>query len=138
MVHITDLIQDVIEKYDIAAVFIEDIQLRVNVASFKKLAQLQGALVSHFERNEYLYDFIAPAKWQGFCNARARNSKEKKNSENNILNSSTKKASKILSIQFVKEQYQILTDDDNLADAICIGHFVVNNIKIIEHKGEEK
>ena len=130
MVGICDVVQSAIEKNDIAAVFAEDIQMRKNVDSFKKLAQLQGSLVSMFERNEYLYDFVAPSKWQSFCNARGRTSKEIKAKAKHIDITSGKKQSKVLSIQFVKEQFGIETEDDNLADAICIGFFVVNNIVI--------
>lgn len=43
---IETLVDELIKENDIAAVFIEDIQLRVNVQSFKKLAQLQGVLVN--------------------------------------------------------------------------------------------
>ena len=61
---IETLVDELIKENDIAAVFIEDIQLRVNVQSFKKLAQLQGVLVNLFEKNEYLYSFVAPTQWQ--------------------------------------------------------------------------
>jgi Holliday junction resolvasome RuvABC endonuclease subunit len=128
MVNICDLVQSIISQYSVAAVFIEDIQLRKNVDSFKKLAQLQGALVSMFERNEYLYDFIPPAKWQGYCNARARTAKEIK--EKISAAPDGKKQSKVLSIQFARSQFGIETDNDNLADAICIGYYVTTNINI--------
>lgn len=69
VLHIEELIDIVIRAYDISAVFIEDINLRMNVQSFKRLAQLQGVLVNLFERNEYLYGYIAPSQWQSFCKA---------------------------------------------------------------------
>lgn len=128
MVGICDLTTALMEKYDISAVFIEDIQLRKNADSFKKLAQLQGALVSMFERNEYLYDFVPPSKWQSYCNARGRTTKEIKAKMTEL--SPEKKQSKVLSIQFVKEQFGIETVDDNLADAICIGYFVTSTVAI--------
>ena len=68
---IESLVDTIIKTYNISAVFIEDIQLRVNVQSFKKLAQLQGVLINLFEKNEYLYDFIAPTQWQLFLFLRA-------------------------------------------------------------------
>ena len=128
LVEICGLVEKLVAQHNISAVFIEDIQLRKNVDSFKKLAQLQGALISMFERNEYLYDFIPPSRWQSFCNARGRTTKEIKAKATEIL--SDKKQSKVLSIQFVKEQFGIDTNDDNLADAICIGYFVSSNIVI--------
>lgn len=126
---IENLIQTIIEKYSIDAVFIEDIQLRVNVQSFKKLAQLQGVLINLCEKNEYLYDFVAPTRWQSYCRARGRNSKEVKDKITS-LDLSGKKESKMLSIQAAKELYGVETDNDNLADAIMIGHYVVNNYKL--------
>ena len=129
---IEELVDSLIKTYDISAVFIEDIQLRVNVQSFKKLAQLQGVLINLFEKNEYLYDFVAPTQWQNYCKARGRSSKEIKE-KIKALELSGKKESKILSIQFVKEKFNVDTDNDNLSDAICIGYYAVNHFK---HKGE--
>ena len=129
---IQELVDSLIKTYDISAVFIEDIQLRVNVQSFKKLAQLQGVLINLFEKNEYLYDFVAPTQWQNYCKARGRSSKEIKE-KIKALELSGKKESKILSIQFVKEKFNVDTDNDNLSDAICIGYYAVNHFKL---KGE--
>ena len=97
---IETLVDELIKEHDISAVFIEDIQLRVNVQSFKKLAQLQGVLVN-----------LVKEKIKTLENA-------------------GKKESKILSIQFVKEKFHIDTDNDNLSDAICIGHYAVNHFEI--------
>ena len=126
---IEDLLWKVMQEHNVEAVFIEDIQLRANVQSFKKLAQLQGVLVNLFERNEYLYGYVAPSQWQNFCRARGRNTKEIK-SNVLALHSDGRKESKMLSIQFVKDQFGIETENDNLAEAICIGWYVVNEVKI--------
>ena len=126
---IENLVDSLIKSYGISAVFIEDIQLRANVQSFKKLAQLQGVLVNLFEKNEYLYDFVAPSQWQNYCKARSRTTKEIKE-KIKAPEASGKKESKILSIQFVKEKYNVDTENDNLSDAICIGHYAVNHFKI--------
>ena len=40
------------------------------------------------------------------------------------------KESKILSIQFVKDKFKVDTDNDNLSDAICIGHYAINHFEI--------
>lgn len=133
---IEGLIDTVIKSYNISAVFIEDIQLRVNAHSFKRLAQLQGVLVNLFEKNEYLYDFVAPTQWQNYCKARGRNSKEIKE-QIKTLEANGKKASKILSIEFVKENFGVETDNDNLSDAICIGWYAVNNFNLEGNKDEE-
>ena len=136
---IESLVDTIIKTYGISAVFIEDIQLRVNVQSFKKLAQLQGVLVNLFEKNEYLYDFVAPTQWQNYCKARGRSSKEIKE-KIKALEASGKKDSKIVSIQFVKENFNVDTDNDNLSDAICLGHYAVNhfNLEGMTLHGKEK
>ena len=64
-----------------------------------------------------------------FAGARGRNTKEIK-SNVLALHSDGRKESKMLSIQFVKDQFGIETENDNLADAICIGWYVVNEVKI--------
>lgn len=125
------LIDSAIHAYNVDAVFFEDIQLRQNVQSFKKLAQLQGVLINMCEKNEYRYGLIAPTQWQSYCNARGRSAKEAK--AKLVFAPQVKgKTSKILSIQFVKEKFGIDTDNDNLSDAICIGWYCVNqNLKEI-------
>lgn len=82
-----------------------------------------------FEKNEYLYGYVAPSQWQNFCKARGRNSKEIK-SQVLAVETNGKKESKILSIQFVKDQFGIETENDNLADAISIGFYVTNIVEI--------
>ncbi|NBH77113.1 hypothetical protein D3Z52_02810 [Clostridiaceae bacterium] len=134
ILHIEALINEVIHTRCIDAVFFEDIQLRKNVQSFKKLAQLQGVLVNLCEKNEYLYGLVAPTQWQNFCKARGRTTKEIKSKVKEV-ELEPKKSSKILSLQFVREKFGIETDNDNLSDAICIGHYVVNNLEI--SKGEK-
>lgn len=129
VLNIKALVNEVIHAHNIDAIFLEDIQLRKNPLSFKKLAQLQGVLVNLCEENEFLYDLVAPSQWQNYCNARGRTEREVK-AKITAIEGNNKKASKILSLQFVKDLYGINTDNDNLSDSICIGHYVVNNIKI--------
>lgn len=81
------------------------------------------------EKNEYLYGYVAPSQWQNFCKARGRNSKEIK-SQVLSVETNGKKESKILSIQFVKDQFGIETENDNLADAVSMGFYVVNIVEL--------
>lgn len=127
--YIEEIVSILIDAYDVDAVFIEDIQFQTSVKVFKRLAHLQGVLINLFEKNEYLYDIVSPSQWQGFCSARGRTSKEIK-ADITSLDASGKKKSKMLSIQFIKDKFGIETTNDNLADAICIGYYVVNNIEI--------
>lgn len=133
IVQLKNLIKSIIEKEKVAAVFIEDIQLRQNIQAFKALAQLQGVLENFFEENQLLYSIVAPTQWQHFCGARGRTDKEKK-SKILEINTDGKKTSKVLSIAYVHDKYKVDTPNDGIADAICIGDYVVNNIKI-ENKG---
>ena len=128
---IESLVWNVILENNVDAVFIEDIQLRKNVHGFKRLAQLQGVLVNLFEKNKYLYDYVAPSQWQNYCGARGRNNQEIKDNIRR-LEEGGKKHSKALSIEMVKELYGIETENDNLADAILQGHYVVNCLRITE------
>lgn len=82
-----------------------------------------------FEKNEYLYGYVAPSQWQNFCKVRGRNSKEIK-SQVLSVETNGKKESKILSIQFVKDQFGIETENDNLADAVSMGFYVVNIVEL--------
>lgn len=129
IVKIEDLIDGVIHAYNVGAVFFEDIQLRTNVNSFKKLAHLQGVLINLCEKNEYLYGLIAPSQWQNYCGARGRTEKEKR-AKMKELGDAVNKTTKELSIQAVKRCYNLDTENDNLADAIMMGHYIVNKVKI--------
>ena len=119
IMHIEDEIVSLVCNNGIDAVFIEDIQSRINIDSFKKLACLYGVLINYFERDHLLYDTIYPSTWQSFIYK--------------ILGlKRTEMKSKDLSIYFIKQEFGIETNNDNLADAICIGWYVVNNININE------
>lgn len=120
--HIEEIVATVIKAYDISAVFIEDIQLRANVQAFKRLAQLQGVLINHFEKNEYLYGFVVPTQWQKYCLPA--------NKDIGVTEGTTIKPIKQKAIDFVRVKYGIETDNDNLADSICIGDYVVNVVEI--------
>ena len=124
------LINSIIAQKSISAVFIEDIALRhCYIQSFQRLAQLQGVLENNFIESNIAYGIIAPSRWQNYCGARSRNSKEKANHIVEI-NTEHKKESKILSIQFAHDTYSVDTPNDGIADAIGIGHYAINNIKI--------
>lgn len=135
---ITKILDEVITSHDVDAVFFEDTQYQANVNTFKKLCWLQGALMCWLQMKGMLFDIIPPSRWQSYCNARGRSTKEKK--DNIESSGQIKKKGKALTIEYVKERFGIETNNDNLADAVCIGFYVVNNVvlkKGNEH-GEEK
>jgi Holliday junction resolvasome RuvABC endonuclease subunit len=136
VLEIEKLVESLIKQYKISAVFLEDIQLRFNVQAFKKLAQLQGVLINYMEKNNMLYGLIAPSQWQSYCEARGRTTKELKD-DVRTLRKQGKKNSKILSIEFVKQQFHIDTTNDNIADAICIGYYACEKVVINTGKNKE-
>ena len=111
---------NIVNQYEVDAVFFEDTQYQKNIDSFKKLCWLQGALIMWLRSNNVLYDIVPPSRWQGYCNARGRSASE-------IKTGSVKKG-KALTIDFVRDKFGVDTQDDNMADAICIGFYAVNNI----------
>lgn len=130
-------VENLIFSNEVDAVFIEDINLRFSAQIFKKLAQLQGVLINLFEKTGIVYGCIYPTTWQNFCRARGRTVKESRNAVV-TANVEGKKQSKALSIEFVYDQFGVVTSDDNMADAICIGWYVVNNIDMESEKSKEK
>ena len=125
---ITEDLWMVISEWNVDAVFFEDTQYQMNIDSFKKLCWLQGALILWLKQNDMLYEIVPPSRWQGYCNARGRSSSEIKEKIN--TSSGAKKKGKALTIEYVRDNFGIETDNDNLADAVCIGFYVVNNIAL--------
>lgn len=129
-----NLIEALVKENDISACFIEEISYQRNLNSFKRLAQMQGVLENLFIELELLYDIVQPTVWQRYANARKRTQKEIKNKVVEV-NTAHKRETKILSIQFAHDVYHVDTPNDGVADAIGIGHYIINNIKIETYKG---
>lgn len=134
-------VERIINTNEIDAVFIEGIQLRKNPKSFACLAQLQGVLINLCEKRDLPYVIVQPTSWQSYCGAKGRNAKDankeidaETNTNMEDVNLKGKKASKQLSIQYVKEKYKIDTCNDNIADAVCIGTYAANNIGKLNFK----
>lgn len=96
-------------------VVIEDIQLQqtttssygkepVGLQTYKKLAHVQGALISLFEKKKIPYSIVLAASWKSSCGVKGKNRPEQK--KNAQLH--------------VKNTYGLTVTEDE-ADAICIG-----------------
>ena len=105
-----------IAKYDIDYLIYEDIQMQRSTKAFKRLAQLQGVLINLAVYSEIPYTIVHPKTWQAY---RDKTFPELKGLEN-----------KKRSIAAVKELFDIETENDNLADAICIGYYAANNLSL--------
>ena len=102
--------KNLIDKTKAEKVVIEGIQFQSNMATFRKLALLQGVLICLFAENNFLYSIVEPSKWKSFCKIKGRKRQEQK--EN--------------AIKFVKESFGIDVTSDE-ADAICMGVWSINN-----------
>lgn len=98
---------------------IEDIQLQehqeqgngVGLQTFKKLAQLQGALLSLFKEMNIDYHIVAPSEWRKTCGL--------------PLGRGVKRAQQKAAAQaYVKDTFAIDATEDE-ADAICLGKHIV-------------
>ena len=100
---------------------IEDIQLQefepgggkraardMGVTTYKKLAHVQGALLSLFAEHNIPYQIVSSNSWKSYCKIGGRQRNEqKKNAQD-----------------FVIMNYKIKPTQDE-ADAICIGHYAL-------------
>ena len=127
VLEIEKLVANLIKQYKVKYVAIEDIQLRLNAQSFKKLAQLQGVLVNLCEKHKLHYGLVAPTRWQAYCkNYYTENGQERKFAN-----------TKELSISYVKDVFDIDTANDNLADAICICQYTLMHQELIFGEASE-
>jgi Holliday junction resolvasome RuvABC endonuclease subunit len=91
----------------------EDIQFQQNYGTFKQLSQLQGILMAELFKLDIGFHIIEPSAWKSFCGIKGRKREEqKKNTQ-----------------AFVKMMYKVGVSEDE-ADAIGIGFWAINNIKV--------
>ena len=127
ILHIEEIIAMVIDAYDIVYVVIEDINMRQNIRTFQKLAQLQGVLVNLCERNKLKYECISPTKWQSYCRNVLKNSEAPEDLDSEYQKKG-RKESKLMSRWFAKSRLGVDTKNDNLSDALCIGYYALHHI----------
>ena len=104
--------KNLIDKTKADRIVIEGIQCQSNLATYRKLALLQGVLICLFVKNNYPYSIVEPSKWKSFCEIKGKKRQEQK--ENTI--------------KFVKDRFDIDVSSD-AADAICMGVWSVNSGK---------
>lgn len=113
--NIREFVDKLIQEYQPTLVVIEGVQFQSNYNTYAQLCKLQGVLIELCIEREQLYEVIPTLKWKTI------GIKGKKRAE--------QKAS---SIQFVRENFGLSVNDD-VADAINMGYYALNNIKV---KGE--
>lgn len=104
-------------------VVIEDIQLQdvngtVGIPTFKKLAHVQGALLTMFEQYGIKSDIVLATQWRSTCGIPSGRGRSR---------AAQKKAAQ----QYVKETFGIDATEDE-ADAICLGqHILISKDSVI-------
>jgi Holliday junction resolvasome RuvABC endonuclease subunit len=113
MKQMQDRINELIDKIKPSFIVFEDIQFQQNYGTFKQLAQLQGILMAKLFKLDIGFQIIEPSAWKSFCGIKGRKREEqKKNTQ-----------------VFVKSIYKVSVSEDE-ADAIGIGFWAINNIKV--------
>lgn len=118
IIHVRDVVSDMIDKHKIDVIAIEDIYMGFNVEVYKKLAILYGVI-----------QILALEKKVKFISAVAYQWKE----STGCL-TGKRKAQKKKSIQRVNEIYGFNIDDDDIADSILIGRYVSKDCIVYTNK----
>lgn len=108
-------VKNIINKYDVEKVFLEDIQFQKianGITTYKILAEVIGVLVELFYELELPFELIYSSTWKGGLGIKGSNRQTQK--------ANAKK--------YVEERYSLqkkLTQD--MADSICIGSYCIDN-----------
>ena len=122
--HIRKMVEKLIDEYSPSTITVEGVQMQQNKAVFAKLSRLQGVLINCLKENNINYIVIPPVTWKSYL-------KISKGSKTN------RKMEKQNSINFVKEKFNIDTND-NIADAICMGYYTLNKYEKDELIGKNR
>ena len=107
-------IAEMIESEKPDFVIFEDCQLQAgNAATFQVLCQLQGMIMSKLYDMDLSFGIVRPSVWKSFLGvAKGKRDVQKANT-----------------IKKIEEMYSLdLADNDDIADAIGIGHYAINNL----------
>lgn len=108
-------VDGLIEKYKPGLVVIEGVQYQSNQFTYGQLSRLQGLLIDLCIEREQLYEVVPPTKWRTIGIVGRKRAEQKASS-----------------IQFVKDNFGLNVNDD-VADAINMGYYALNHIKIEEN-----
>lgn len=116
----TDRILEIIKEYNIQTIILEEVRPEnglQNIKTQKALMFLQAAInfTVHDNTPKVTIEYVYPSEWRKQCGI---------HTGRGIKRESLKQAD----MDFVKENYKIDVNDD-IADAICIGHAYVNNLE---------
>lgn len=133
IVKIEEIMVGLIREYKIKIVFLEDVPIKRGVA-LKQLLRLQGALIAYLTKRKIPHMLIQPRTWQAHYKYKDKDLTKTLLKYKRHLNTDkpfkTMKDTKKASLLAVKKIFNMELDNDDLADAILIGHYAVNNIDI--------
>lgn len=108
-------VKNLIEETSPNFVTIEGVQFQKNQRTYSQLSQMQGLILSTlFERN-LGFIVVEPSAWKSYCSIKGRKRVEQKAN----------------TIQMVKDRFNLKVSED-IADAIGLGIYTINNIKTEE------
>ena len=108
-----DKIIQLIEETKPNFIIFEGVQYQSNQLTYSQLSQLQGVIMGYLFDINIGFEIVSPSTWRKYSNIKGRKRiEQKKNTQ-----------------IFVKEKYKLNVDEDT-ADAIGIGYFAINKIKV--------
>lgn len=115
-------LDEVLTSYSIDTIVIEEVrpdQGEQNSKTLKALLWLQAAIafLLHDKHNKVKIEYIYPSEWRHDCGIKTGSGLRREQL-------------KAADMQFVKDNYGIDVNDD-IADAICIGHSFLHSKKVI-------
>ncbi len=111
-------LMEVINEIEPDYVVFEDCQLQAgNAATFQVLCQLQGMLMDVLYNKGVQFDIVRPSVWKSFLGV----AKGKRDEQ------------KAKTLEKIEKKYEVELDgNDDIADAIGIGHYAVNKLLEVE------
>ena len=106
----------------------EDTFNKLNVRVSKHLAFLQGAIMGLAFVNDYAFNIYMPSAWRSLLDFKK---KSKKNPQPDFKKN--RDYQKHLAVEFANKEYNLnlQNDDDDIAEAICIGHAFMIDARLI-------
>lgn len=106
----------ILEEYNPDIVYMEETVVVKNAHTQRFLTRLQGSICIWCYLHDCEFNTIRPTEWRRLLNFK-QGSKVKR------------EQLKKQSIEYIKEYYGLETDDDDIADALCIGSAVIKRFE---------